>query len=231
LAVTFGDPGSAIIDAVDADRLERDGRAEPSDHSTRRRTFVAVGRPLPDIAIRIIDDGDRVLPDRVIGEVAVQGPSVMRGYHGRPDESAAALRGGWLHTGDLGYLSDGQLFISGRKKDLLIRSGRNYYAQDIERAVMQVPGLIAAAAFGIGDLAHMRIVVVAESRKRDPQSQHEMAGRIREACQLHFDMGPDDIQLVAPGAIPRTTSGKVRRQHTRQAYADGEFAAARQSSS
>ena len=72
----------------------------------------------------------------------------------------------------------------------------------------------------------MRIVVVAESRKRDPQSQDEIRRRIREACQLHFDMGPDDIQLVAPGVIPRTTSGKVRRQQTRRTYEAGEFAAA-----
>jgi acyl-CoA synthetase (AMP-forming)/AMP-acid ligase II len=233
LAVTFGDPGPAHIDVVDADRLERDGCAEPSGDSARRRTFVAVGRPLPGTAIRIVGGDDREVPDRVIGEIAVRGPSVMSGYYGRPDESAAALRGGWLHTGDLGYVADGRLFITGRSKDLLIRSGRNYYAQDIERAIMQVPGLIngGVAAFGIGDLADMRIVVVAESRKRDPQSQDEIQRRIREACQLHFDMGPDDIQLVAPGAIPRTTSGKVRRQQTRRAYEAGELAAAGQVSS
>ena len=228
LAVTFGDPGPAHIDVVDADRLERDGRAAPSDGPARRRTFVSVGRPLPGTAIRIAGEDDRELPDRTIGEIAVRGPSVMNGYHGRPDESAAALRGGWLHTGDLGYVADGRLFITGRSKDLLIRLGRNYYAQDIERAIMQVPGLMTGgvAAFGVGDLANMRIVVVAESRKRDPQSQDEIQRRIREACQLHFDMGPDDIQLVAPGAIPRTTSGKVRRQQTRQAYEAGELAAA-----
>ncbi len=228
LAVTFGDPGLACIDVVDADRLERDGHAEPSGGAARRRAFVSVGRPLPGIAIRIAGEDDRELPDRAIGEIVVRGPSVMSGYHGRPDESAAALRGGWLHTGDLGYVADGQLFITGRSKDLLIRSGRNYYAQDIERAIAPVPGLMTGgvAAFGIGDLANMRIVVVAESRKRDPQSQNEIQRRIREACQLHFDMGPDDIQLVAPGAIPRTTSGKVRRQQARRAYEAGEFTAA-----
>ena len=227
LAVTFGDPGAATIDEVDADRLERDGTARPSVEAARRRTFVSVGRPLPGTTIRIVDEDDRDVPERAIGEIAVRGPSVMSGYHGRAGESAAALRGGWLHTGDLGYVANGQLFITGRSKDLLIRSGRNYYAQDIERAIMQVPGLIAGgvAAFGVGDLANMRIVVVAESRRRDPQSQDDIQRRVREACQLHFDMGPDDIQLVAPGVIPRTTSGKVRRQQTRRAYEDGELAA------
>lgn len=233
LAVTFGDPGPAHIEVVDADRLECDGRAEPSAGTARRRPFVSVGRPLPGTAIRIVGEDDREVPDRVVGEIAVRGPSVMSGYYGRPDESAAALTGGWLHTGDLGYVADGRLFITGRSKDLLIRSGRNYYAQDIERAIMPVPGLMAGgvAAFGIGDLVNMQIVVVAESRKRDPHSQDEIRRRIREACQLHFDIGPDDIQLVAPGAIPRTTSGKVRRQHTRRAYESGELAAASQVSS
>ena len=233
LAVTFGDPGPAHIDVVDADRLERDGRAEPLGGAARRRTFVSVGRPLPGTSIRIAGEDDRDMPDRAIGEIAVRGPSVMSGYHGRPDESAAALKGGWLRTGDLGYVADGRLFITGRSKDLLIRSGRNYYAQDIERAIMLVPGLMSGgvAAFGTGDLANMRIVVVAESRKRDPQSQDEIRRRIREACQLHFDMGPDEIQLVAPGSIPRTTSGKVRRQQTRRAYEAGELAAASQVSS
>ena len=228
LAVTFGDPGPATIDDVDADRLERDGTAQPAGDATRRRTFVSIGRPLPGTSIRIVDDDDGDVPERAVGEIVVRGPSVMSGYHGRPDESAAALRGGWLHTGDLGYVANGQLFITGRSKDLLIRSGRNYYAQDIERAIMQVPGLMAGgvAAFGVGDLANMRIVVVAESRRRDAQSQSDIQRRVREACQLHFDMGPDDVRLVAPGVIPRTTSGKVRRQQTRRAYEDGELAAA-----
>lgn len=233
LAVTCGDPGPACVDVVDADRLERDGRAETSSRAARHRAFVSVGRPLLNTTIRIVDDDDQEVPDRVIGEIVVRGPSVMTGYYGRTEESAVALRGGWLHTGDLGYVAAGQLFITGRSKDLLIRSGRNYYAQDIERAIMQVPGLIAGgvAAFGVGDLAHMRIVVVAESRKRDAQSQHEIQRRIREACQLHFDMGPDEIQLVLPGSIPRTTSGKVRRQQTRKAYETGDLAAVGQSSS
>ncbi len=227
LAVTFGAPGAPTVDRVDADRLEREGRAHPASGAARSRAFVSVGRPLPGSDIRIVDEEDREVGARVVGEVVVQGPSVMRGYHGRPVESTAALRNGWLHTGDLGYVADGQLFITGRSKDLLIRFGRNYYAQDIERAVAQVPGLIAGGvvAVGVGDLAGMRIVVVAESRRRDAEAQEVIQRRIREACQLHFDMGPDDIRLVAPGAIPRTTSGKVRRQDTRRAYVAGTMAA------
>lgn len=227
LAVAFGAPGPPTVDVVDADSLERAGRAHPANGSARSRAFVSVGQPLAGSEIRIVDEDDREVPERVAGEIVVRGPSLMSGYHGRPAESAAALRNGWLHTGDLGYVADGRLFITGRSKDLLIRFGRNYYAQDIERAIAQVPGLIpgGVAAVGSGDLANMQIVVVAETRQRDPELQEAIRRRIREACQLHFDMGPDDIHLVTPGAIPRTTSGKVRRQETRRAYEGGEMAA------
>lgn len=220
LAVTFGEPGRARIDGVAADALERNGWALPVTGAERARRFVSVGRPLSAVAVRVVDGAGADLPERRIGEVVVRGPSVMRGYYGKPVESAEVLRNGWLHTGDLGYIAAGHLYITGRSKDLIIRFGRNYHAQDIERAAAEVPGLLPGgiAAFGLDHPDGTRIVVMAETRRLDAETQAELTARIRAACHRHFDTGPDDIWLVAPGAIPRTTSGKVRRHACRQAY-------------
>jgi acyl-CoA synthetase (AMP-forming)/AMP-acid ligase II len=220
LAVTFGEPGPRQVDVVQADALERDGRAIPPQVAARTRSFVSVGRPLATQEVRIIGEAGTVLPDRTIGEIVVRGPSVMRGYYRRPEASAAALDGGWLHTGDLGYMTGGRLYITGRSKDLIKRLGRNYYAQDIEQIVAGVAGVLqgAVAAFGLETGEAVRIVVMAETRLRDPEALSDLRARIRERCQQQLDVGPDDVWLAAPGEIPRTTSGKVRRQACRERY-------------
>lgn len=222
LAVTFSDPGDPVVDEVDADRLEGTGHAVPSSHAARSRRFVSVGRPLPTQDVRIVDPDGRECPERVVGEIAVRGPSVMQGYYGREAETRAALRGGWLHTGDAGYLADGRLYLTSRIKDLIIRRGRNYYPADIERLVGDTEGILrgGVVAFGAGDTQD-RVVVVAETRLRDPQALDALARAIRERCHGAFLFGPDDVQFVRPGGIPRTTSGKVRRGDCRRFYLDG----------
>jgi len=217
LAVTFGESGPPRLDDVDAEALEHRGHAAAAATATRRRTFVSVGVPLDTQEVRVVDAADATLPDRIVGEIVVRGPSVMRGYYGQPAESAAALRNGWLHTGDLGYLASGQLYVTGRSKDLIIRLGKNYYAQDIERAVARLPGVLqgGVAALGVDGDDGVRIVVIAETRLRDLEARSCLTIEIRDACQTQFDVGPDEIHLVPPGTIPRTTSGKVRRQACR----------------
>ncbi len=222
LAVTFGDPGSAVHDEIDADRLERTGRAAPATNGARARTFISVGGPLPTQEVRIADEENRELPERQVGEILVRGASVMKGYFRRPEESSRVLRNGWLHTGDLGYVASGRLYVTGRLKDLIIRNGKNYYGQDIERRISGTPGLVqgSAVAFCIEDQAATRVVIVAETRARDREALDTITRGIREACQDAFLFGPDDVRLVAPGAIPRTTSGKVRRQACKRWYQD-----------
>lgn len=224
LAVTFAEPGPPYVDTVDADRLERDGLAQPARAGAgRTRSFVSVGAPLPTQEIRIVDATDGVRPDRAIGHIVVRGPSVTKGYFRQPDATANALRGGWLHTGDLGYVAEGRLFVTGRSKDLIIRLGRNYHAQDFERVIAEVPGVVAGgvAVFGIESAEVTRIVVIAETRLREPSAVAELVAAIRAQCQMHFEIGPDDVRLMPPGGIPRTTSGKVRRQECRQQYEHG----------
>lgn len=219
LAVTFSDAGEFVVDEVDGDALEREAVARPAAAGARVRRFVSVGRALRTQQLQIVDADDQPLPERHIGEVIVRGPSVMRGYHNRPQETAAALRGGFLHTGDLGYLADGRLYLTGRSRDLIIRYGRNYYPADIEAVVSRGDGARGASvAFSIESAGDTRVIIVAETRARTAEELAQLERAIREGCQDAFLFGPDDVKLVPSGAIPRTTSGKVRRDECRRMY-------------
>ena len=191
--------------------------------------MIAVGRPVPTQEVRIVDELDRVRGEREIGEIVVRGPSVMKGYWNAPRETAEVLRGGWLHTGDLGYLAEGRLFISGRAKDLIIRNGRNYHPQDVEYQVAQLDGVRKGSviAFGVGE-GDAKVVLVAEVRSGrsgrsgdDGKGTEELLGRIRERFHETFLFHADEIVLVQPGMIPRTTSGKVRRRECKKRYLEG----------
>ena len=227
LAVTFADAGQRVVDEIDADALESRGVAAPASDAQRRRTIVSVGRPLATQEIRIAGESGIPRGEREIGEVLVRGPSVMRGYYRRPEETAATLAGGWLHTGDLGYLSDGRLYLTGRLKDLIIRHGRNYSPSDLEHVISGVEGVLrgGSVAFGIDREDGPQVVIVVETRLRRPGDHEALRRRIREACQAAFLFGPDDVRLVPAGGIPRTTSGKVRRSECRSLYLDAALPA------
>ena len=226
LAVTFSDEGERLVDVVEADALEHDARAVPAaDTGGRTRTLMSVGRPLATQRVQIVDGGGRVCAERTVGEVVVRGPSVMHAYHNRPEETAAAVQDGWLHTGDLGYLADGRLYLTGRLKDLIIRHGRNYHPPDIEQVIAAAEGVIrgGSVAFDLPDSAEPLVIVVAETRCRQAGELDALARRIRERCHEAFLFGPDRVCLVPAGAIPRTTSGKVRRHACRQLYLTAEL--------
>ncbi|MEP7116727.1 MAG: fatty acyl-AMP ligase [Acidobacteriota bacterium] len=225
LAVTFSDEGDRLVDVVEAEALEHDARALPAGRDARSRTFISVGRALATQEVRIVDGDGQVCADRSVGEVAVRGPSVMHGYHNRPEDTAIAIQDGWLHTGDLGYLAEGQLYLTGRLKDLIIRHGRNYHPPDIEQVITATEGVIrgGAAAFDVPDAAEPLVVVVAETRLKQPDELSALARRIRERCHDAFLFGPDRVCLVPSGAIPRTTSGKVRRHGCRQLFLSAQL--------
>ena len=212
---------------MDSDRVEIEGVAVQPESGARIRRFVSVGRPISGQTVRIGGVRDEALPEREIGHVLVQGPSVMQGYFGREEETAAALRNGWLHTGDLGYVADGELFITGRIKDLIIRHGRNYAARDIESKVAGIEGVLytGAVAFSLEGEGETKVIIVVETRLRDSAAREALVREVRRRCHDAFLFGPDDVRLVAPGSIPRTTSGKLRRQETRRRFLDGEFEA------
>jgi fatty-acyl-CoA synthase len=223
LAVTFETVGERHTCEVDADALEEQSVARSG--GARVRSLLSVGRALPQQQVAIADGNGALLEDNRVGEVVLRGPSITRGYSGRPEETARSLRGGWLHTGDAGFLREGRLYLVGRRADLIIRHGRNYYPQDLEHVAGRIDGVSrgSVAAFAVPGEETDVLVIVAESRARDAVQAAEIGRRIRAACHDAFLFGPDQVRLVAPGAIPRTTSGKVRRRECSRLFTAGAF--------
>ncbi|KAA5827130.1 fatty acyl-AMP ligase [Saccharopolyspora hirsuta] len=213
-------------------------------------TLVSAGQPVEQ-RVRVVDpDSHRVLPDGRVGEIWTSGPNVCRGYWGRPEaESAAVFRAvardadgrevepypgcrGWLRTGDLGVLVDGDLFVTGRLKDLIIVDGRNHYPQDVEHTAENAHPAVrrhAVVAFAVSDETGEHAVVVAERARQVPPAEldrAEVAAAVREAVAAEHGLAVRDVVLIEPGELPRTSSGKVRRTTCRAAYLDGALVTA-----
>lgn len=208
---------------VDRAALEGERVARSPAGSGRTTTIVSCGVPVRETKLRIVDDHDQPLADGHIGEIGIQGSSVMRGYFNNPAATAETLRDGWLMTGDLGFLQDGELFVTGRKKELIIVSGRNYYPQDIERAVHSLelvrPGSVVA--FGTRDGREEGIVVVAAPR--NAQDVEGVDEAVRGVVAENLNLPVLDVVLMESGRIPRTTSGKLCRGRCRDLYEEGKL--------
>jgi fatty-acyl-CoA synthase len=182
-------------------------------------TLVSCGRALPGHALRIAGEDGRALPERHVGEILLAGPSVMVGYYGHADLTAQTIRDGWLRTGDLGYLSDGELFVCGRVNDIIIVNGRKFHPQDLEWAVDDLPGVRRGRVVAFGLVEHGRtdrVVIVAEpSGTAAPDLVIEA---VRRRIGELFGLYVDDVALVPSGTVGRTTSGKVQRAVTRERY-------------
>jgi acyl-CoA synthetase (AMP-forming)/AMP-acid ligase II len=225
LAATFGVRQRALrIDVVSAEALSDSRVAVPAhpDDATAI-SLVSCGRPLPGHALRILADVGAEAGEREVGEIALAGPSVMRGYYKDPESTALAIRDGWLHTGDLGYLSEGELFVCGRLKELIMINGRKYHPQDLEWSVERLPGVKRGrvAAFGAGEPP--RAVIVAEPTGTVPAAS--LVAEIRRVIGDQFGLPLGDVILVPGGTIGRTTSGKVRRGAVQAAYLRDELEA------
>ncbi|HMR32516.1 MAG TPA: fatty acyl-AMP ligase [Geminicoccaceae bacterium] len=233
LAVTFSGLGRGVRvdtvergDAIERQRLALPAAANSDDGARRTRSFVICGKPMKGYAVEIRDEHNRSMAERRIGRVCIQGPSLMSGYFRNPDATRAVTTAdGWLDTGDLGYLVDGELVVTGRSKDLIIFSGRNIWPQDIEWAVEHVEGVRRGdvAAFAVtGDDDMEKVVVVAECRVTDPDSLRALRREI--AATVHRVAGVDgEIVLAPPRSLQFTTSGKLSRAAARQSYVDGEI--------
>lgn len=225
---TFPKPGSGLrTDIVDGVELEHSRLAVPvPPDSPEARELVFLGRPLAGMEIRIVDPetgADR--GDREVGELHIRGTSVTPGYYNRPDATDALLRGGWLHTGDLAYLVDGELVICGRIKDLIIIGGRNIFPQDIEASAAKIDEVRTGnvIAFGeTGSRSKQHIVVVAETRA---DNVIDLRSSITDQIVEDIGVPPREVVLVPPGTIPKTSSGKLQRSACRDLYRRGELAA------
>ena len=220
VAVTFPTLlASTRYDRVDRLMLETEHRAVPCGEGSRTLELVGVGRPIPSTEIQIVDDAGRPLPDRMVGEILVRSSSLMLGYHGESAATAAAFRDGWLLTGDLGYQADGSLFITGRKKEIIIKGGHNLIPGVIEEIVSGVDGVrmgcVAAVGVRSAEQETEMVFVVAETRL-GVELHKALTERIREALKIQ-GVNVDRIVLVAPKSLPKTTSGKLKRFEVAQA--------------
>ncbi len=229
LAISFHDLDSPPrTDTIDRAIARLSQRAEPvADPGSRRaRTFVSCGRVLPGHELKVVDAEGRPLPERHIGHIWVKGPSMMDGYFRNPEATAAVMKpGGFMDTGDMGYMFDSEIYITGRAKDLILYHGRNIWPQDIEWAAEQVPPLKSGdvAAFAVeGKDGTERVVVLAECRLRDPEERADLRRRISAA--VHQAAGIEcDIVLVPPHSLPYTSSGKLARARARALFLAGEI--------
>ncbi len=216
-----------LFDRIDRETLTRHGRAQPSAQDDRTALEIAAcGRPLPGHEIRIVGPTGE-LGEREEGRLQFRGPSATRGYFDNPAKTRELFDGDWLNSGDLAYIAGGEVYLTGRSKDLIIRAGRNIYPAEIEEAAGDVPGIRkgCVAAFGSHDKRRgtERVVMLAETRETDAAALAELRKRVEEAVTPLLDAQPDEVVLVPPHTIPKTSSGKLRRASAREMFERGKL--------
>lgn len=221
-----------IVERIDRRALDREGIARLAGADDKNPLLlVACGQPLPHHEIRVIDASGFEAPERHEGRLQFRGPSATKGYFRNPEKTRALFDGDWLDTGDRGYIAGGDVFITGRVKDVIIRGGRNIYPQELEEAVGALDGARkgCVAAFQALDpqTGSERLIVIAETRSRDPAARERLRKAIVETAQALLDLPPDDVVLAPPHAIPKTSSGKIRRAAARALYEAGALEGAR----
>ncbi len=256
LAITVPPIGRAArVDRIERAAFEREGRAVPvrgervgpeaRPDDPEVISFVSVGRAVPGHEVRIVDSSGREASERTEGALWFRGPSATRGYYlnpgatralfpegEAPNEDGAGADSRWVDSGDRAYQADGEIYLTGRVKDIIIKAGRNLYPHEIEELAGRVAGVRkgCVAAFGITDRAAgtERLVVVAEVREkgaeRDARRRDAIAQAITEEVTTALGLPPDVVELLPPQTIPKTSSGKLRREETRKLYRAGKLA-------
>ncbi len=224
LAVSIMPPGEGIVVEL-VEETELSGAIGNADRPQRYRAVVNCGKPCRDMEVQIREEDGTPLPDRAIGKVWCSGSSVMVGYFRDQEATDACLKDGWLDTGDMGYMSNGYVYIVGRAKDMIIINGKNHWPQDIEWAVEQLPG------FKSGDIAAFAITtpggeetpaVLVQCRTSDNAERARLRDEIRDKVRSITGMNCV-VELVPPRTLPRTSSGKLSRAKARNLYLSGEI--------
>jgi fatty-acyl-CoA synthase len=228
LAATIALPGSGLSAAAfDAGGLEEGIARLAAPGAKDARLIASGGVPVMGTIIRIVDRGDfrKFLPEERVGEIIARSPSVMAGLL-REDGGLDAHENEWLATGDLGFIHDGKLYVSGRKKDLIIYNGRNLYPQHLEESVGFVEGvrdgLCAAVSLNTGEVRD-ELLIFAETNLSDPDRARVLGAAVTSAVLGNHGVRPDAVHLLEKHSLPRTTSGKVRRSRALELYVAGEL--------
>jgi fatty-acyl-CoA synthase len=233
LAISFAKTPEGVlkVDTVDATAM-RDGEAKPhtgnSDDDTQGVEIVNCGPAMPYHEVRVVDPDGTPLPDRVVGELCIKGPSVTPGYFGNDEATAASFRGEWLHSGDLGYMVNGDVYVCGRVKDMIIINGRNYYPQDIEWLVQEIEGVrkgsVVAFACQPDGAASEQLVVTAEWTGKDKPADDALKTlekKITDVVQTDMGLQVWKVALIPAGTTPKTSSGKLQRRKTKDQFERG----------
>ena len=236
VALTFPEiDRQPVVDSIDRATYEAEGRAVASTAETERvLRFVANGRALPGHDVKIVDDSGAPVAERMRGRVLFRGPSRTQGYFRNQEATDAVIDAkGWMDSGDLGYFADGEVFITGRMKDCIIKSGHNIIPQDVEMAAGEVEGVRKGciAAFGTVDPATgtEKLVAVVETRVTDPAKRKRIIEGVTASVAEKVGTPPDHVALVKPLTVPKTSSGKIRRAETRRMYEQDELDKVKQS--
>ncbi|MBL8739721.1 MAG: fatty acyl-AMP ligase [Myxococcales bacterium] len=236
LAVSFSPIGSGVqTDNVEGAALWAEGLAKPvtasADDAEKVASIVSCGPAFPEHEIAVFAEtdanSDNPLPERSVGELRLRGPSVMVGYWNDAELTREAFAGGWLKTGDIGYLAGGNVHICGRSKEVIIVNGRNYYPQDMEWEASRVDGVRKGnvIAFGTMKPTHdrERVVVVLETSVPEGPQRDTLKGEVRRVVQQAMGLTIDDVVPVDAGVLPKTSSGKLQRAKTRELYESGDL--------
>ncbi len=236
LAISFSKAGTGVhTDTVDGDRLWSAGKAEPLSAEAGEKaganatSIVECGSAFEghDIQVFATDDenSERPLGEREVGELRLRGPSLMPGYFNEPEVTAHTFAGGWLKTGDLGYLAGGKVHICGRSKEVIIVNGRNYYPQDLEWEAGKVEGVRKGNVIAFGTMKphndRERVIITLETGVSDEAGRKALQGEVRRAVQQAVGLTVDDVVPLGIGTLPKTSSGKLQRAKTRELYEQG----------
>jgi acyl carrier protein len=227
VGLAFTPPGQPWqVDLLDRETFSTTGEAVPArEGDPAPLKVVCCGTSIPEHELRVVDAAGLELPDRQEGSLQFRGPSATTGYYRNPEATRALFAGEWVNTGDRAYLADGNLYLTGREKDIIIRGGRNISPYELEEAVGDVAGVRrgCVAVFGSVDAAGgtEKVVVLAETRERDAAAHESLKKRINELALELIGSPVDDIVLAPPHTVPKTSSGKIRRVAAREYYERG----------
>ena len=226
-----------LVDRVDRETFTSQGLAVPSDDEDSCISFVSSGMPISEHEVRIVNDSGEEVPDRTEGFLWFRGPSATLGYFNNPEATEKLFPLGpakdgefaWVNSGDRAYRADGEIYVTGRVKDIIIKGGRNLYPHEVEELAGRAEGIRKGCivAFGLKDegTGTEKLIVVAESRESGSASRSKIAAAVTAQVSQGLGLPPDRVELIPPGSIPKTSSGKLRREETKQLYVAGRLSA------
>ena len=216
------------IDCVERDVFAHTRQAKEADVSdTTALCFVTCGQPLIGHQVRVVDANGDELSERQEGLLQFRGPSATSGYYHNPEATKTLFQDDWLDTGDLAYIAEGYIFVTGRSKDLIIRAGRNIYPQEVEEVVGKAEGVRKGCVVAFGTVEQRtgteRLVLIAESREQDGEVKQSLQKKITSIANDLIGLPPDEVIIAPPHTVLKTSSGKIRRSACREVYEQGQL--------